>query len=46
MTRIVRAVVPEEADEPGLLAGPVPFTDRQVDLLTGWLARCMAGGPA
>jgi len=28
---IVRRLVPEEAERPGLLAGPVPFTRRQVD---------------
>jgi tRNA U34 5-carboxymethylaminomethyl modifying GTPase MnmE/TrmE len=28
---IVRRLVPEEAEQPGLLAGPVPFTRRQVD---------------
>ena len=27
---IVRRLVPEEAEEPGLLAGAVPFTARQV----------------
>ena len=30
---IVRRLVPEETDEPGLLAGAVPFTERQVALL-------------
>jgi tRNA modification GTPase len=30
---IVRQLVPEEHDDPTLLAGPVPFTDRQVDRL-------------
>ena len=30
---IVRRLVPEEVDEPGLLAGAVPFTERQVKLL-------------
>ena len=30
---IVRSLVPEEADEPGLLAGAVPFTERQVALV-------------
>ena len=30
---IVRRLVPEETDEPGLLAGAVPFTDRQVALV-------------
>lgn len=28
--RIVERLVPEERDDPGLLAGPVPFTERQV----------------
>ncbi|MFM8892929.1 MAG: GTPase [Planctomycetia bacterium] len=46
VTRIVRMLVPEEADEPELLAGSVPFTDRQVDLLAGWLARCRVSGTA
>ena len=46
VTRIVRALVPEEADEPELLAGPVPFTGRQVDLLTLWRERCIACGSA
>jgi 50S ribosomal subunit-associated GTPase HflX len=27
---IVRRLVPEEQDDPALLAGPVPFTPRQV----------------
>lgn len=31
---IVRRLVPEERDEPSLLAGPVPFTPRQVAELT------------
>ena len=30
---IVRRLVPEERKEPGLLAGAVPFTDRQVALV-------------
>jgi hypothetical protein len=30
---IVRRLVPEETAEPGLLAGAVPFTDRQVALV-------------
>ncbi|MFM8803805.1 MAG: hypothetical protein ACKOK8_07840, partial [Planctomycetia bacterium] len=30
---IVRRLVPEEVDEPGLLAGAVPFTERQVKLV-------------
>ncbi|NCA18024.1 MAG: hypothetical protein EBS90_13440, partial [Betaproteobacteria bacterium] len=30
---IVRRLVPEEHDDPMLLAGPVPFTARQVELL-------------
>jgi tRNA modification GTPase len=30
---IVQRLVPEEHDEPTLLAGPVPFTARQVELL-------------
>jgi tRNA modification GTPase len=32
-TGIVRRLVPEEVDEPGLFAGAVPFTDRQVRLV-------------
>ncbi len=32
-TRIVRELVPEEHDEPSLLAGAVPFTQRQIDLI-------------
>jgi tRNA modification GTPase len=28
--RIIERLVPEERDDPGLLAGPVPFTQRQV----------------
>jgi tRNA modification GTPase len=31
--RIVAALVPEDATEPGLLDGPVPFTPRQVGLV-------------
>ena len=30
---IIRRLVPEERDDPTLLAGPVPFTERQVELL-------------
>jgi tRNA modification GTPase len=30
---IVRRLVPEEHEDPALLAGPVPFTERQVDRL-------------
>lgn len=33
--RIVAAVVPEETDAPDLLAGAVPFTPRQVELVRG-----------
>ncbi|MFM8633915.1 MAG: GTPase, partial [Planctomycetia bacterium] len=32
-TSIVRSLVPEEADDPSLLAGAVPFTERQAMLL-------------
>jgi tRNA modification GTPase len=32
---IVRRLVPEEADDPSLLAGVVPFTERQVALVEG-----------
>lgn len=31
--RIVERLVPEERDDPGLLAGPVPFTERQVRVI-------------
>jgi tRNA modification GTPase len=31
---IVRRLVPEESDDPPLLAGPVPFTARHVEMLT------------
>ncbi|NDC63445.1 MAG: GTP-binding protein [Planctomycetia bacterium] len=31
--RIVRTLVPEEEDDPALLLGPVPFTQRQVALI-------------
>ena len=31
--RIVERLVPEERDDPGLLAGPVPFTERQVGVI-------------
>ena len=34
-TEIVRRLVPEEAQEPGLLDGGVPFTERQVALVDG-----------
>ena len=30
---IVAALVPEDADDPDLLAGPVPFTERQVEAI-------------
>jgi hypothetical protein len=30
---IVRRLVPEEHEEPTLLTGPVPFTERQMRLL-------------
>jgi len=33
VARIVRELVPEEEDDPELLAGAVPFTQRQLDLL-------------
>lgn len=33
VARIVRRLVPEEADDPSLLAGAVPFTPRQVHML-------------
>jgi tRNA modification GTPase len=33
-SRIVAALVPEEHDDPDLLAGPVPFTERQVGLIS------------
>jgi len=33
VARIVRRLVPEEADEPPLLAGAVPFTPRQVQVI-------------
>ena len=36
-SRIVAALVPEEQAEPGLLDGPVPFTDRQVEVVQGWI---------
>ena len=35
---IVRRLVPEEADDPALLAGAVPFTARQVALVEGLVA--------
>jgi tRNA modification GTPase len=31
--RIIERLVPEERDDPGLLAGPVPFTERQVGVI-------------
>ncbi|MEY3206194.1 MAG: HflX C-terminal domain, partial [Planctomycetota bacterium] len=31
--RIVERLVPEERDDPELLAGPVPFTERQVGVI-------------
>ena len=34
-TEIVRRLVPEEAQEPGLLDGGVPFTERQMELVEG-----------
>ena len=34
-TEIVRRLVPEEAQEPGLLDGGVPFTERQMALVDG-----------
>lgn len=36
--RIVAAVVPEETDGPDLLAGAVPFTPRQVEVVRGLVA--------
>jgi tRNA modification GTPase len=39
---IVHRLVPEESDEPGLLSGAVPFTDRQVALIEA-LLRAMDG---
>jgi len=36
--RIVAAVVPEEASTPDLLAGAVPFTPRQVEVVRGLVA--------
>ncbi len=39
---IVRRLVPEEADDPSLLAGAVPFTSRQVELVEA-LRRAMDG---
>lgn len=33
VARIVRRLVPEEADDPSLLAGAVPFTPRQVQVI-------------
>ena len=36
--RIVAAVVPEEASVPDLLAGAVPFTPRQVEVVRGLVA--------
>jgi tRNA modification GTPase len=38
-TEIVRRLVPEEAQEPALLDGGVPFTDRQVALVEGLRGR-------
>lgn len=34
--RIVRELVPEEENDPALLAGAVPFTQRQVDLIAAF----------
>jgi tRNA modification GTPase len=42
VARIVRRLVPEEADDPSLLDGAVPFTARQVRLIERLRAR---GGP-
>ena len=39
--RIVAAVVPEETAEPDLLAGAVPFTPRQIDVVRGLMPRTM-----
>jgi tRNA modification GTPase len=36
---IVRSLVPEEAADPSLLAGPVPFTSRQVSLISAMVER-------
>lgn len=44
-TRIVRELVPEEHDEPSLLAGAVPFTQRQVDRITALGRPVEPGGP-
>jgi tRNA modification GTPase len=44
--RIVRELVPEEVDDPELLAGAVPFTQRQVDLLTDLEQSDAARNPA
>jgi tRNA modification GTPase len=38
-TEIVRRLVPEEADDPALLAGAVPFTARQMALVEGLRGR-------
>lgn len=35
IARIVERLVPEERDDPGLLAGAVPFTERQVRVIRG-----------
>ncbi|MFM1997789.1 MAG: hypothetical protein RLZZ111_2176, partial [Planctomycetota bacterium] len=45
-TRIVRELVPEEHDEPSLLAGAVPFTPRQLDLIAALGQPAKPGGPA
>jgi tRNA modification GTPase len=37
--RIVERLVPEERDDPGLLAGPVPFTERQVGVIGSMASR-------
>ena len=37
--RIVERLVPEERDDPGLLAGPVPFTERQVVVIESMASR-------
>jgi hypothetical protein len=42
VVKIVQRLVPEESDEPGLLSGAVPFTERQVALLEA-LLRAMDG---
>ncbi|MFM8951504.1 MAG: GTPase [Planctomycetaceae bacterium] len=37
--RIVERLVPEERDDPGLLAGPLPFTERQVGIIESMASR-------